>query len=439
MAKDITTPLGTVLADGWQLRPLGEMCSKIGSGATPKGGAAVYKDDGISFIRSQNVFDHRFSKAGLVFINDEAAARLSGVEVRPEDVLLNITGDGATIARCCVVSSDILPARVSQHVVIIRPRDGLIPGYLQRYLSHPRIRAYMLSHNSGGSRRALTKRQIEGFQIVVPPLAEQRAIAEVLGALDDKIAINERISNTAADLARAMMGAMWKGGRIPSLVIDTAPADRRWRRTTLGQLCSAGGGSIQTGPFGSQLHAADYVESGAPSVMPQNIGDNVIIEDGIARVSAADISRLSKYLLIDGDIVYSRRGDVKRRALVRRHEAGWLCGTGCLRVRAGNAVEPLWLSHYLGEPEVQNWIHRHAVGATMPNLNTAILGAVPVVLPPTEVRERINGDLAVLDARSMAAVHENRTIADLRDTLLPQLVSGKIRIKDAERAIEEAA
>src|SRR5581483_6503987 len=87
-----------------------------------------------------------------------------------------------------------------------------------------------------------------------------------------------------------------------------------WRYTTLGAACEAGGGDIQTGPFGSQLHASDYVPIGVPSVMPQNIGDNRIIEDGIARISPADAKRLSRYLLRAGDIVYSRRGDVERRA-----------------------------------------------------------------------------------------------------------------------------
>jgi len=131
--------------------------------------------------------------------------------------------------------------------------------------------------------------------------------------------------------------------------------------------------------------------------MPQNIGGNRINEAGIARILSEDAQRLSRYLVREGDIVYSRRGDVERRALVRQHEDGWLCGTGCLRVRFGqDVVHPPYAAYYLGHPSVREWIIRHAHGATMPNLNTSILSALPLVLPPFEVQRtiaRILGDL----------------------------------------------
>ena len=111
-----------------------------------------------------------------------------------------------------------------------------------------------------------------------------------------------------------------------------------WEVTTLGEACCRGEGDIQTGPFGSQLHAVDYVQVGIPSIMPQNIGDNQISDAGIARITCEDAQRLSRYLVKAGDIVYSRRGDVERRALIREREEGWLCGMGCLRVRFGKGV-----------------------------------------------------------------------------------------------------
>ncbi|MER7845340.1 restriction endonuclease subunit S [Kitasatospora sp. NPDC096077] len=280
--------------------------------------------------------------------------------------------------------------------------------------------------------------EAKAFHVCLPERQQQDAIAEVLGALDDKIAVNDRIASTTSDLARAIMDQLWTEGCVTSLVRGDAAVPHGWQRTTLGSLCATGGGAIQTGPFGSQLHASDYVDSGIPSVMPQNIGDNRIGEEGIARITAADAERLSKYLLKEGDIVYSRRGDVKRRALVRKYEAGWLCGTGCLRVRVGTATEPLFMSYYLGEPEIQEWIAQHAVGATMPNLNTAILGEVPVVLPPCHEVHRVNERLSGLDAMAAHLQHENHTLAELRDTLLPQLLSGKLHVKDAVRTVEEA-
>jgi type I restriction enzyme S subunit len=192
-------------------------------------------------------------------------------------------------------------------------------------------------------------------------------------------------------------------------IIGQVPED--WEYTTLGEVCQSGGGDIQTGPFGSQLHASDYVSNGIPSIMPQNIGDNRIVEDGIARITLEDAKRLSRYLVRKGDIVYSRRGDVERRALVRDHEDGWLCGTGCLRIRLGeNGVDPRYASFYLGHPSVREWISRHAHGATMPNLNTSILAACPFVVPPFSEQRAIAHILGTLDDKIELNGRMNETL-----------------------------
>lgn len=170
-----------------------------------------------------------------------------------------------------------------------------------------------------------------------------------------------------------------------------------WGTVTLDDLCRSGGGGVQTGPFGSQLHASDYRTAGVPTVMPANIGDNRILVKGIARVSEEDAGRLARHRLQVGDIVYSRRGDVERRALVRPTEEDWLCGTGSLRVRVGSSADPTWLSYYLGHPAVRAWIVRHAVGATMPNLNSQILEALPVTTPPISEQRAIAEVLGALD------------------------------------------
>lgn len=189
-------------------------------------------------------------------------------------------------------------------------------------------------------------------------------------------------------------------------MFETAPAE--WERTTLGKVVTRGGGSIQTGPFGSQLHASDYVPVGIPSIMPVNIGDNRLIREGIACITEADAQRLSKHIVRKGDIIYSRRGDVERRALVRDAEEGWFCGTGCLKIRLGSGVVlPEFAAFYLGHPEVREWIVRHAVGATMPNLNTGIMEAIPFLLPPPSEQEAIAAVLSSLDDK----IEQNRWTA----------------------------
>lgn len=184
-----------------------------------------------------------------------------------------------------------------------------------------------------------------------------------------------------------------------------------WESVTLGEIIKRGGGSIQTGPFGSQLHASDYVPVGVPSIMPVNIGDNRLIEDGIARITEADAKRLARHRVKSGDIIYSRRGDVERRAIIRKEHEGWLCGTGCLKVRFGDgAINSLFASYYLGHPDVRAWIVQHAVGATMPNLNTSIMEQIPFLLPPLKDQQAIAHILGILDDKIELNRRMNETL-----------------------------
>ena len=120
-------------------------------------------------------------------------------------MLLNITGDGVTFGRACIVPSEILPACVNQHVSIIRAdQKAIIPGYLLSYLLHPDTKTYIESFNAGGSRRAITKGHIESFEIPLPPLPIQKAIAHILGTLDDRIELCRRMNETLEAMARAL-------------------------------------------------------------------------------------------------------------------------------------------------------------------------------------------------------------------------------------------
>lgn len=171
-----------------------------------------------------------------------------------------------------------------------------------------------------------------------------------------------------------------------------------WRETTLGEVCDEVGGIIQTGPFGSQLHESDYSPDGIPVVMPKDIIEGRIATDSVARVSPEHVERLSRHKLRSGDIVYGRRGDIGRQALIRPEQEGWMCGTGCLRLGFGEAVlNPLFLHYYLRQDDVVSWITNQAVGATMPNLNTGILRTVPVRFPLLPVQRRIAGILSAYD------------------------------------------
>ena len=169
------------------------ICSKIGSGATPTGGKEAYKGGDIALIRSQNVLDFFLSKEGLAYINEGQAQKLDNVSIQENDVLLNITGD--SVARVCLASSWVLPARVNQHVAIIRGKtDMVLNRYLLYYLQYRK--PYLLSLSQGGAtRNALTKKMIEDIEIPLPSVPYQEKVVSILSTLDKKIELNRRIND----------------------------------------------------------------------------------------------------------------------------------------------------------------------------------------------------------------------------------------------------
>ena len=154
--------------DGWEVKTLKSITTKIGSGATPRGGQSSYKESGISLIRSMNVHDDGFRDKKLAFIDDEQASKLDNVTIQNNDVLLNITG--ASVARCCVVDCNYLPARVNQHVSIIRLKEGVMNHKFLHYALTSKVTKDLLLGigEQGATRQAITKVQIENFKIKFP-------------------------------------------------------------------------------------------------------------------------------------------------------------------------------------------------------------------------------------------------------------------------------
>ena len=165
---------------GWRTVRLKSVTLKIGSGATPTGGESSYKSNGISLIRSMNVHDGNFIREGLAFLDTTQAKKLDNVIVFDIDVLLNITG--ASVARVCRCPKYVLPARVNQHVSIIRPNKMMDTTFLEGLLMYPSMKRYLLQiGEAGATRQAITKAQLEELEIPLPPLSAQREFADAIG------------------------------------------------------------------------------------------------------------------------------------------------------------------------------------------------------------------------------------------------------------------
>lgn len=180
--------------DGWEVKRLKHITSKIGSGATPRGGQSSYKESGISLIRSMNVHDNGFRERKLAFIDDDQANKLNNVTIEENDLLLNITG--ASVARCCIVDDDFLPARVNQHVSIIRLKEGIMNHKFLHYaLTSRKTKNLLLGIGAqGATRQAITKVQIENFKIKYPiDVDQQNKIIESLDLIRDESILIESV------------------------------------------------------------------------------------------------------------------------------------------------------------------------------------------------------------------------------------------------------
>jgi type I restriction enzyme S subunit len=171
-----------------------------------------------------------------------------------------------------------------------------------------------------------------------------------------------------------------------------------WLLTSVAHLIEEDEADVQTGPFGTMLHASSYRETGTPVVAVRNIAENRLDHTEVPRVDSQTCTRLARYRLREGDILLGRKGAVERRALVHREEEGWLQGSDCIRVRMrGTRVHSRFVSFVLGTPQYRKWIVQNAHGATMPSLNQEIVGRIPLPLPPMAEQQAIACVLGALD------------------------------------------
>lgn len=190
----------------------------------------------------------------------------------------------------------------------------------------------------------------------------------------------------------------------------------RWKEYKIEEIAT-----VQTGPFGSQLHMSDYKIIGTPIITVEHLGENKIIHDNLPLVSNEDKQRLIKYTLKEGDIVFSRVGSVDRRAYVSDEEDGWMFSGRLLRVRVNkDKVCPKFLSFYFGQESFKETIRRIAVGATMPSINTTILSEIEVVIPQKKEQTAIASILSSLDDKIDLLHRQKRTLEQLAETLYRQ-------------------
>ena len=395
---------------------LSDICLKIGSGATPTGGKSAYLMKGISLIRSQNVLDISFAEDGLAYISDEQARKLQNVEILEGDILLNITGD--SVARVCIVPNHILPARVNQHVAIIRVDKTKADNNYILYSLIKSKKTLLALASAGSTRNALTKKMIEEFEVFLPSLAEQKRIASILSSLDDKIAVNRRINANLESQAQALF---------KSWFVDFTPfKDQPFVDSELGPI-------PQGWKVGKLTDIAVYLNGLAMQKFPpQDIKDSfpvLKIKELGAGICDNSSDRCSnkvpkKYIIEDGDIIFSWSG-----TLMVDVWCGGQCGLNQHLFKVSSSNYPKWFYYHWTKKHLRDFIHiARDKAVTMGHIKRGHLDNALVVVPNNFILEKATHLFEPLLNMVISKRIENQRLAALRDTLLPKLMSGEIKL-----------
>jgi type I restriction enzyme, S subunit len=413
--------LGSLLPADWREGVLGDVTSKVGSGATPRGGAAVYVDAGMAFIRSQNVYDHRFSPLGLVHITDEAAHQLRGVTVEKSDVLLNITGD--SILRTCQVPASVLPARVSQHVAIVRPNGVVDSTFLQKWLSLPAMKAYMLNHSSGGTRKAITKGHILSFPIPIPPIAEQHEIGATLDVLDDKIKSNRRAIDHLQRLSQLHFKRAVESGDPELVPLGKVAIVTKGRSYKSAELLPSSTALVTLKSIDRHGgYKADGLKPYVGSFKPEQV-----VQPGELVVAQTDLTQGAEVV-----------GRGVRVPPVSEFET-LVASLDLAIVRPCGEMPLEYLYGLLTSEAFRQHCRSHTTGTTVLHLSK---DAIPTWLAPVVASDEQAAYAAIARAllAKMDALREESVILEsMRDALLPELLSGRLRVSEAREVVEAAA
>jgi type I restriction enzyme S subunit len=399
-----------------------------------------YSDDGVRVIRLQNIRAGQFDATDAAFISEAYFQELPGHDVQVGDVLIAGLGDERnTVGRACVAPEGIAPAMVKADCFRFRLKsDQAHPPYVAMQLTAGAAAdAGILATGSTRSRIPLSV--MGSRRVALPPLSEQGSISAFLehetAKIDALVADQEKLIELLKEKRQAVISHVITKGLDPSVPMKDSRIEwlgevpAHWETPRLGAIAQ----SIQTGPFGSQLHADDYVDDQIPLINPANIEHDRIVPNWKNTVNIEKRDQLKEYALQNGDIILARRGEMGRCAVVDRIAEGWLCGTGSLIVRFPEQIHSSFLAHYIRTPYVREWLSLQSNGATMENLNAGILSRMSIVVPPLAEQIEIANYLAGKDRNFSALQNTAEQAIDLlkerRSALISAAVTGKIDVR----------
>ncbi len=412
----------------WPSVQLKQITTKIGSGATPRGGKESYKANGITLIRSLNVYDFTFAYDGLARIDEKQAGELDNVVVEPNDILLNITG--ASVARCCIVPKNVLPARVNQHVAIVRIATEIADARFVLYvINSPYYKQYLLTIAQGGAtREALTKEKIETFEIPLPSLIIQQKIASILSAYDDLIENNTCRIRILEEMAQTIYREWFvhfrfpghEGVRMVELPMGLIPEG--WEVRNLFNVAEITYGY----PFNSSFFSnkPEGMQVIRIRDIPNNSTSTYTTESAIK----------NKYKVNQGDILIGMDGNF--------HMCKWAGGEAWLnqrvtRLRTKPNSIPQYLLFLLIQPKIRE-LNATIVGTTVAHLGDNHLREIFLITPSDSINRMCHKIYDPILRSEIILRQKNSILRAQRDLLLPRLVSGELDVEKLMPEISES-
>jgi len=264
----------------------------------------------------------------------------------------------------------------------VKDENELLPEYLMLWFSRPEFDRYARFKSHGSVREIMDWDEMCKVELPVPSIEKQRSIVKAYNTITDRIELKRKINDNLEATIQAAFDKAFHGAGVslPETIIKQNKVPQGWTDATVGDFAS-----VQTGPFGSQLHNEDYVESGTPIITVEHMDGKYIAHRNLPLVSQNDVDRLRKYDLHTGDIVFSRVGSVDRAVMVSQHEDGWLFSGRCLRVRPYDPNTGSYFLWWFNQPVIRQLVTASAVGATMPSINTSILNSIRIVFPQKDI------------------------------------------------------
>jgi type I restriction enzyme S subunit len=422
----------------WKQIRLGDRSQSF-AGGTPDRDSSRYFGGSIPWVKSTEVNLGRIRKTEE-FLTEEGL-RSSSARWIPKNTVV-VAMYGATAAQVAFLEID---ATANQAVLAIVPEKGIDSLFLFYALTAAKQR--LLFQAQGSGQPNLNKQIIDRLTIDLPSETEQRRIAEILTTVDEAMEQTEALVGKLEQMKAGLMHDLFTRGVTPDGHLrptrQEAPhlyhqtplgwLPKEWEVNRLGVILKKCGGYLQTGPFGSQLHAHEYQQEGVPVVMPQDINEGLISTDQIARIFEQRAEELSRHRMRVGDVVIARRGDLSRAAAITDSEEGWVCGTGCFLLRLGRGeLRADFASALYRYDFIQRQIEGMAVGTTMRSLNNSVMERLYFPFCDHDEQTRI---IARLTSNEALLLNSQTHLAKLRQQkqgLMQDLLTGRVRVKAPE-------